>query len=207
MTYRDTHAARQALRAIATRQGGYVTTRQAAEAGYGGSHLTYHVSAGLLTRVAHGLYRLTDIPPDEHDDLIRLALWSRDRAGTPQIVVSHDTALLLHELSDVLPNRIHLTVPPRFRKPAPDGCVFHVGRVERRDRQPWTVFSVTAPARTLVDVAASTSVTQEQLDLAVHQALARGLMTASELARRVADDSTGRLERAAAAASSTTSPR
>lgn len=45
MPYRDTHTARQALRAVASRQGGYVTTRQTAEAGYGGFHLTYHVSA------------------------------------------------------------------------------------------------------------------------------------------------------------------
>lgn len=56
---------------------------------------------------------------DEH--YVRLMLWSRDRAGNIQAVVSHETAFHAYELSDVMPARIHLTVPKDFRKQTPSG--------------------------------------------------------------------------------------
>jgi len=193
VTYRDTLAARDALYAIAARQGGYVTTAQARDAGYGSSHLTYHRGTGQLERVGHGLYRVPSIPLHEHDELIRLALWSRDRSGRPQAVVSHDTALALHGLSDVLPAATHLSVPPKFRKPRPPGCVLHVARVPAEDLRFWTVFSVTTPGRTLGDASSSRTVTAELLGQAVAQALREGLVTAKELRRRCAVDPRGRL--------------
>lgn len=193
MPYRDTLSAREALLAIATRQGGYITSRQAREAGYGSSHLSYHLGTGQLEREGHGLYRVVSVPPDEHGDLIRLALWSRDRSDQPRAVVSHDTALALYELSDILPRKNHLTVPPRFRKRPPAGCVLHVGRVPPEDRREWTVFSVTTPARTLADAADSRSVTTELLEQAVAQALQRGLALRQDLKRRAAEHPRGRL--------------
>lgn len=200
MSYRNTLAAREALYALAARQGGYLTTQQALGEGFASSHLSYHVSTGQLERVGHGLYRLKAVPLDEHDEFIRLALWSRDRSGEPRAVVSHDSALLLHDLSDVLPAATHLIVPPKFRKPAPDGCVLHVGRVTAEDRRAWTVFSVTTPGRTLQDAAESATVTTEQLQLAVAEALRRGLATATDLRRRAEHDAGGRLAQAVALA-------
>lgn len=196
MPYRDTLAAREALLAVASRQGGYVTAAQAGEAGFGPSHLAYHARAGLLERVGHGLYRVASLPHDEHDELIRLALWSRDRQGRPQAVVSHDSALALHELSDVMPSRIHLSVPPRFRKLSPPGCRLHVARVPDDDRTPWTVFCVTRPGRTLADAADSRSVTTEMLQAAVREALQRGLVTVADLERRAEEGANSRLTEA-----------
>lgn len=80
-------SAREASRRLLSRaleQGGYFTAKQAQEAGYDYPHLDYHVSCGNFVRVGHGLYRLPDLPPSEHDDLIRLALWSRNRQDQPQ---------------------------------------------------------------------------------------------------------------------------
>jgi predicted transcriptional regulator of viral defense system len=202
VAYRDTLAARDALYAIAARQGGYVTTSQARDAGYGDSHLTYHRGTGQLERVGHGLYRVPSVPLHEHDELIRLALWSRDRSGRPQAVVSHDTALALHGISDVLPVATHLTVPPKFRKPRPPGCVLHVARVPTDDLRSWTVFSVTTPARTLADASSSRTMTAELLGQAVAQALREGLVTAKELRRRCVADGRGRLAVALQAATS-----
>jgi len=68
------------LFAIASEQGGYFTAKQARDAGYDYPHLDYHLGAGNFARVGHGLYRLTHLPPSEHDDLIRRSLWSRNRA-------------------------------------------------------------------------------------------------------------------------------
>ena len=108
-----------ALAALAHEQGGYFTTKQAIQAGYGYKHLDYHETAGNFERVAHGLYRLPTVPPAELDDLIRLILWSRNQKYVPQAVVSHESALILHDLTELLPDRVHLTVPATFRKRAP----------------------------------------------------------------------------------------
>ncbi len=202
MAYRDSLAARQALVRVAQVQGGYVTAAQARQAGYGPQHLSYHVRAGNLERVGHGLYRLPELPADEHDDLVRLALWSRDRAGRPQAVVSHQSALALRELSDILPRQVHLTVPPTFRKAPPPGCVLHRAVLLDDECESWTVFSVTKPLRTLCDASTGRGVTREQLELAVEQALERGLVRRSRLCAAAAEPGYGRLAEAVARATS-----
>lgn len=177
---RSTREAERTLAALAHTQGGYFTTKQAREAGYGYSHLDYHESAGNFERVGHGLYRLQTIPPAEHDDLIRLALWSRNQKDEPQAVASHETALVLHGLSDLLPGRIHLTVPPGFRKLAPPGCVIHKARLDDAEVEEREGYRVTTPLRTLLDAAAG-GVSTEQLLQAADDALTRGLVRRSVL--------------------------
>src|SRR5262249_46288498 len=135
--------------------------------------------------VEHGLYRLPTVPRADHDDLIRLSLWSRNRQNEPQAVVSHESALVLHELSELLPDRIHLTVPRSFRKPAPRGCVLHKGTLAKNDIEEREGFLVTTPLRTLLDVAVS-GVSEEQLAKAVKDAIARGLVRRAILAEAVA---------------------
>jgi len=161
-------------------QGGYFTAKQAKKAGYSYSHLDYHVAAGNFERVEHGLYRLTSLPPSEHDDMVRLSLWSRDRNDEPQAVVSCESALVLHGLSELLPGEIHLTVPPKFRKAAAAGCVLHKATLVPSDIEERAGFRVTTPQRTLLDVAAG-RVPQEQLEKAVAEALSRGLVRKRKL--------------------------
>lgn len=172
---RSARESSQALASIAHTQGGYFTTKQAKEAGYGYKHLDYHETAGNFERVEHGLYRLPTIPPGEHDELIRLSLWSRNQKEEVQAVVSHQSALVLHELSELLPGEIHLTVPPKFRKPAPTGCVLHKAVLAPSEVEERAGFRVTTPLRTLFDAAAG-GVSQEQLGKAVTDALDRGLV-------------------------------
>jgi predicted transcriptional regulator of viral defense system len=175
------------LTSLAQGQGGYFTAKQAREIGYDYPHLEYHLAAGNFERIDHGLYRLPIISTDEHDDLIRLTLWSRDRKDAPQAVVSHESALVLHDLTELLPNRTHLTVPPKFRKPAPRGCVLHKAVLAPKEIEERTGFRVTTPLRTLLD-AASGGVSQEQLDKAVKEALARGLVRRSKLAEALREN-------------------
>src|SRR5262245_64187480 len=108
---------------IASPQEGYFTTRQAAEAGYSPQLLLKHVRAGRIARIRRGIHRLVHFPAGEHEELMTAWLWS-ESAG----VVSHQSALALHGLSDALPARLHLTLPSawrgrRFRVPA--GVVLH----------------------------------------------------------------------------------
>ena len=168
------------LAATAQSQGGYFSSKQAIEAGYEYPKIVYHVRVGNFERVGHGLYRLPTIPPGDNDDLIRLSLWSRNQKDEPQAVVSHESALVLHGLTELLPNRIHLTVPPSFRKPEPTGCVLHKAKLEPREIEEREGFRVTKPLRTLFD-AADGDVSIEQLEKAVIEALHRGLIQKTKL--------------------------
>jgi predicted transcriptional regulator of viral defense system len=162
----------------AASQSGYFTTRQAAEAGYSTHLLRKHMHAGRMTRPQRGIYRLVHFPAGEHEELVTAWLWS-EQAG----VVSHQTALSLHELSDVLPAQVHLTLPEawrrrRFRVPA--GIVLHHADVDAEERSWFGPTPVTSPGRTLSDCAKS-GVSPELLRHAAQQALRRGLVTRSEL--------------------------
>lgn len=163
---------------IASGQEGLFTTQQAAEAGYSPQLLVHHVRAGKVNRVLRGIYRLVHFPAGEHEDLVAAWLWS-ERTG----VISHQTALALHELSDALPARIHLTLPSawrrrRFRTPA--GVVLHHADVAPKERSWFGAVPTTSPARTLTDCA-NEGLSPELLKQAAKQALRRGLVTKAEL--------------------------
>ena len=96
-------------------------------------------------------------------------------------MASHETALSIHELSDVLPARNHLSVPRGFRKPSPPGCVLHRAQLEPRDWTEHTGYRVTTPLRTLGDVAED-QLSEDLLHQAVAEALARGLVRLKALA-------------------------
>ena len=177
------HSSRETARVLfskALEQGGYFTAKQAKEAGYDYSHLDYHVSSGNFERVEHGLYRIRSLPPGEHDDLVRLTFWSRNRQDEPQAVVSDESALVVHDLSELLPGKIHLTVPLKFRKEPLAGCILHKAALLPTDIEDRAGFRVTTALRTLLDVAAN-GVPQEQLEKAVAEALTRGLVRKSKL--------------------------
>jgi predicted transcriptional regulator of viral defense system len=177
---RDPQQNAQALYHIADAQEGYFTAAQARQAGYAYSQQHFHVERGTWLRIDRGIFRLRDYPPGEREDLIRWSLWSRNQQGVPQATISHDTALTVHELSDVMPAQVHLTVPPGFRKKVPPGCVLHKGRLAAGDIEARAGYSVTTPLRTLLDVADS-PLSQEYLDAAVREALEGGLVRRRQL--------------------------
>src|SRR5450759_3761078 len=100
-----------ALFAIATEQAGYFTTAQARDCGFNSPLLTHHAKSGRFVRVARGLYRLRDYPSSPREELI--AAWLR---LAPDAAVSHESALEILDLSDVIPSSIHVTVPRARRK-------------------------------------------------------------------------------------------
>lgn len=177
---RSARQSAQALAVLAHDQGGYFTAKQAKVFGYGYRHLDYHETAGNFERVEHGLYRLPSVPHSEHDDLIRLTLWSRNQKEEPQAVASHQTALVLHELSEVIPRELHLTVPLKFRKPVPPGVVLHKASLEDEEIEERVGYRVTSPMRTLLDVAAG-GLSSEQVAKAMNDALERGVVTLRSL--------------------------
>lgn len=165
---------RNRLAEMAGSQDGLFTASQAVEAGYSYRLQHLHHRAGNWEKIGRGVFRLPHFPLTPRVDLIALSLWSRRRSGEVQAVASHETALSVHELSDVLPAKVHLTVPRGFRKPDPPGCVLHRGQLEPGEWTEHVGFRVTTPLRTLCDVAES-HLSEDLLHQAVAQALNRGL--------------------------------
>jgi len=121
-----------------------------------------------VTRPQRGIYRLVHFPVGEHEELVTAWLWP-EQAG----VVSHQTALSLHGLSDVLPAQVHLTLPDawrrRFRVHA--GVVLHAD-VAPEERAWFGPVPATSASRTLSDCAKS-GLSPELLRQAAQQALRR----------------------------------
>jgi len=172
-----------ALYAIAEEQQGYFTAGQAADVGYLPGSQAHHVKAGNWVRAARGIYRLARFPQSDEEQLVIYSLWSRNRAGVPEGVYSHQTALSIHELSDVNPARLHMTVPPTFRRSAkmPMILVLHRASLDDKDVEQRQGFRVTRPLRTIVDLAATELVARDIIAQALAEGRSRGLITTREI--------------------------
>lgn len=115
--------ARDELWAVATAQLGFVTARQAADLGIGKHTLQMLVHRGTLIRAAHGVYRFPQYPVGPYDQYMQAVLWTR----APEACLSHETALDAYGISDVNPNRMHVTVGRhrRLRRVGGDDYVIH----------------------------------------------------------------------------------
>jgi predicted transcriptional regulator of viral defense system len=92
---------------------------------------------------------------------------------------SGETALSLHELSDVLPAKLELTLPTSWQKRrlrVPNGLVLHFADVQDGDRGWMGSVPITNPKRTIEDSIAA-DVQPELIDQAIEQAKDRGLIT------------------------------
>jgi predicted transcriptional regulator of viral defense system len=169
---------RRSLNAIAMYQAGYFTAAQALEVGYSYQSQKYHVDHGNWDRVDRALFRLPGWPARDEDRYVLWRLWSHELA-----VVSHQSALVVHDLGDVSPTRLHLTVPLSFR--AKDAAVvIHRAALAPGDVDDRDGYQITSVPRTLFDVAASSDMTQEQLDVAVADAVQRGLAAPRQVRHR-----------------------
>ncbi len=96
---------------IAVDQFGYFTAAQALIVGATRQSLERMTNRGNVDWVSHGVYRVNAIPATRFDAYMEASLWPVRERG----VLSHETALELYAISDVNPDKIHLTVPRRFR--------------------------------------------------------------------------------------------
>ncbi len=163
---------------IAESQSGYVARDQVMAAGYSSPLLEYHVRVGHLIRVQRGVYRLAQFPPGEHEDLVVTWLWSR-RLG----VFSHETALMLHLLSDALPAQAHLILPMGWAKRRvrfPTGVSVSFGDISKQEWAWVGAIPVTTPLRTIVDCVAA-HVEPLLIQQAKREGLTRGLFSREQL--------------------------
>jgi len=144
----------EALYQSAERQMGFFTAHQAVAAGYSRPNHTYHVKTRDWKRFERGIYRLSHFPSMGREDVMVAYLWCSNLAGKPQGIVSHDTALEVHNLSTWVSSTYHLTVPNGFRKRGESQ--FRV-QLHQNDLPPHDVefisgVRVTRPLRTIVDL-------------------------------------------------------
>jgi predicted transcriptional regulator of viral defense system len=173
------------LHEVAQSQQGFFTTKQAIRSGFAEKTHAYHVNAGNWIREHRGIYRLADFPTPERPDVMLWYLWSQNRKEVPEGAYSHDTALSLHELSDMMPSKLHMTVPKEFRRNSkiPAILVLHHAPLGASDVQEMHGVRVTRPLRTIVDLLQSGHVDRSQLKQAVDEAIRRGLMGRKEIDR------------------------
>jgi predicted transcriptional regulator of viral defense system len=172
------HPAWDRLYESAAAQAGYVTQAQAFDAGYSPQLVRYYVEDGRLERVGRGLLRLVHFPPSDHEDLVVLWLWSATEG-----VFSHETALMLHDLSDALPAKRHMTVPLAWSKRRlrlARGLLLHFADLPKKARAWVGPIPVTTPLRTVLDCEAA-NVGADLIRQAVDQGGRRGLFDRTEV--------------------------
>jgi predicted transcriptional regulator of viral defense system len=176
---RDSNAA-DLLYELAEGQAGYLTARQAIAAGIPRSTLGYHAGDGeTLERVGAGVYRLRRFPTTPHGYVV--AGWIG--LAPADAVVSHVSALEMLELSDLIADEIHVTLPRAKRGlRIPDGVRAHFTSrpIARSQRTRVLGVPVTSVERTLADQLRAAGWT-EQIDLAIQQAMRRGLTSRARL--------------------------
>ena len=159
---------------IAESQAGYFTANQAREVGFSWERLSSNARKGLFLRVARGVYRLVRFPGSVHEDLFVAWLRTGQRA-----VISHESALSVYDLTDILPIETHVIVPEtasRRRK----GIRQHTNQLATDDITHREGLPVTTVARTIADVAIS-GLAEEHVQQAIQEALQRGLTSKDEL--------------------------
>lgn len=168
-----------ALHRRAYSQDGYFTAAQARECGFSRQLLMHHLRSGRYERVRRGLYRLTGFPGSSSEEI--RAKWMA--VGADRALVSHESALELHGLSDVFPNAVHLLVARSDRgiKP-PAGVVIHTTSTPWGPGEVTTIDGIrtTTPSRAILD-AAIAGTAPEQIEAAVRDALDQGLVDVEQL--------------------------
>jgi predicted transcriptional regulator of viral defense system len=181
---RERREAARRLYEVSEDQQGFFTTKEAKAAGFAENTHPYHVQAGNWIREHRGIYRLASFPRGERPDLMLWSLWSRNRGEAAQGVYSHQTALSLYDLSDVMPAKLHMTVPKNFRRNSeiPRVLVLHFADLPQNDIGAVHGVRVTKPMRTILDLLEHGEVPLATLRQALREGQRRGLIRRNEIA-------------------------
>jgi predicted transcriptional regulator of viral defense system len=128
---------------VAAQQHGLFTVAQAAGVNVADDQVRRMAATGVLERRAHGVYRISTVPFDEHTEMMEAVMWAKGRG-----VIAGESALLLWDLADVNPRKIHLAVPPEYRPRRAGGQLYqiHPVRIAGEDRDEVHGVPVVSPA-------------------------------------------------------------
>jgi predicted transcriptional regulator of viral defense system len=157
----------------AQRQYGYLTPDDARELDVDPTQLRLMAARHTLEHIGHGLYRMPMVPVTSLDAYMEAVLWTGRRG-----VLSHETALDLHELCDVNPSAIHLTVPSGFRtrKAVPEIYRLHRFALDPAEIDWHEGIPIVTPERAILG-GIEQALGWQLIDHAIETARARGLIT------------------------------
>ena len=166
----------------ASAQGGYFTAIQAKKAGFSGNNHPYHVRCGRWVREWRGVYRLARYPLQDDAQYSLWGMWSCNRKGRILGAFSYETAFSLFDLSDAMPEKLHMTVPRGFRRHGaiPDALLLHHADIRETECEERDGYRVTKPFRTIADIVRAGAVSPEFIRQGVGQALERGYLTRAQ---------------------------
>jgi predicted transcriptional regulator of viral defense system len=178
----DRNSAEELFR-VAELQHGFFTAKQALAAGYSEQAQYHNAKVGNWVREYRGIYRLARYPKSDWANLMMWQLWSRNRLDDPQGVYSHETALSLYDISDVMPARLHMRVPRGFDRSGeiPPVLVLHRGDLSLEDIGTIEGIRLTRPVRTIIDVISEATLSPDLIRQSIDQAIERGLFTFDQL--------------------------
>jgi len=155
----------------AAEQHGLVTPADAVAVGGTRMGLVLLERRGIIERLAHGVYRIRELAGD------RLEQHQEALLRFPTAVLSHDTALDLHELCDINPAKIHITVPRRLRvrKEVPAWLALHRRNLDEAEIAWHEGLAIVTPARAILD-GIETNVGQRFIDEALEAARRKNLL-------------------------------
>jgi predicted transcriptional regulator of viral defense system len=164
---------------VAQDQHGYVTPQDARALNINPLRLQDLVRQGLAEHVAHGVYRIALVPVTPLDQYMEASLWPQAARG----VLCAETALDLHELCDVNPTRIHMTVPTGYRprRAVPKLYTLHHCDLDDRDVTRHEGIPIVTPYRAILG-GIDSHLGPRLLGQAIDNAETRGLLTREQLA-------------------------
>lgn len=182
--------AAQHLYETASSQGGYFTAQQAVFCGYAQKNHHYYVKNGDWLKELRGIYRLSRYPEPDDSQYIVWSLWSRSRDGKIQGVYSHETALAMFGLSDVNPDKLHLSVPRGFRKSAaiPEILILHKKTFHSGDCEQRMGYSVLKPLPTILMLIEECETPDDILVQALRDGINKGYIIKSYLQKLTLSD-------------------
>ena len=160
------------LVAIAAGQHGLVTSADAAADGVQRVLLVQMARRGVLEKVDRGIYRVPELAGDP------LAQYQEALFLLPGAVLSHETALDIHDLCDVNPRQVHVTVVAgtRVRKTLPKWLAVHLGPLDPEDVTGHEGLAIVTPARAILD-GITAALGDRFVDQAIATARERNLLT------------------------------
>ncbi len=166
---------------IADGQQGYFTAAQAVTAGTPKAHLPDMLRRGVVERISRGVYRLIAYPRAATAQYMEASLWPGGHRQNVQGVISHESALAFHDLSDVSPTKVHISVPEnlRIRRTVPRYLRVHHADLDASDVEWHEGLPVTTAVRTIRDCHAA-HLGPALIRQAIDDGRRRGLLTASQ---------------------------
>lgn len=170
----------QTLISLAASQGGLFTAAQAYAIGISRPQQKRYADSGEWTREAHGIYRLTALPDrdPEKSQYHQWMLWSIGRDGTRTASFSYETVLAIFQLSDLIPPKIHISVPKKFRR----ALVPKILNIHYEDRDESDIIEhdglrVIRPLKAMVDMIREERVSAEHIEKGFKDGFRKGIIT------------------------------